>query len=651
MISPRSTILALCFGLIATLACAGVTRVEIATRADIGTSGYEKLVGKIYFAVDPAHPCNAVIADLGLAPVNAAGRVEFSSDFYVLRPKDPAKGNGAAIIEVSNRGGKGLLSNFNRGGKTDPITDADLGDGFLMKQGFTLVWAGWEFDVPLTPGLLRIDVPVATQRGRTITGEVRAQFLVDAPTKTMVVTDLAAYPPVDAAAVAAAKLLARAPAGASGADPEAKPVPRERWTLSGHKLEMASGFAPGWRYELIYTSSNPPIAGLGFAAIRDVAVWLKSDNALLPPLRHTYAFGISQSGRFLRDFLYHGFNTDENERAVYDGVISHIAGAARIDLNRRWATPRSLGRYPVAGYPFADTAQPDGETGVKEGLLENARVKHVPNVFYTNTSVEYVGGGRVAALVHADPLRERDLPLPESVRFYSFAGTQHGPARFPPPEPTTTQQRANPANFWWLMRALLPAMHQWVTAGTLPPASAYPTLREKTLVPPSHLNAPDLPAFAAIRRLTVAGSRAANPLLPNSGNVAGPLPLWIAQVDADGNELAGIKLPEVAVPLASYTGWNYRSAAAGAPGELMLLAGSWIPFAGTKAERSARNDPRLSIEERYASRDDYLARIEKAAHALAQQRLLLAEDIPAVTREAAVRWDWLATQQAAAPSK
>lgn len=651
MLHRRFSVFAVGLCIVATLTRAEVTRVDIRTRADVGSSGYEKLVGKVYFAVDPSHRRNTVIADLELAPVNSAGRVEFTSDFYILRPKDAAKGNGAAIVEVSNRGGKGLLSNFNRGGKTDPVAEADLGDGFLMKQGFTLVWVGWEFDVPPTPGLLRIEVPIATQRGRTITGEVRAQFVIDAPTKTMLVTDLAAYPPADQAASAEAKLFAWPAAGPSRAHARATLVPRDRWTLSGHRLEIDGGFEPGWRYELVYTAGNPPIAGLGFAAIRDVSVWLKRENSVLPPLRHTYAFGISQSGRFLRDFLYHGFNTDENERAVYDGVISHIAGAARIDLNRRWATPRSLGRYPVSGYPFADTAQKDGETDLKEGLLENARVAHVPKIFYTNTSVEYIGGGRVAALVHADPLRERDLPLPESVRFYSFAGTQHGPARFPPPEPTIAQQRANPANYWWLMRALLPAMHEWVTAGTLPPASAYPTLRDQTLVPPARLRTPDLPAFAAIRQLTVMGSRATNPLLSNSGNAMGPLPLWIAQVDADGNELGGIRLPEVAVPLASYTGWNYRAPKAGAPEDLVLLAGSWIPFARTKAERVASNDPRPAIGERYPSRDEYLSRIEKAARALVQRRLMLTEDIPDVVREASTRWDWLMAKGAAASVK
>ncbi len=642
----------LAFFLTAVFALAEVTRVEITSRTDVGTSGYEKILGKLHFAVDPKHERNRVIADIELAPVNVTGRVEFSADLYILRPKDPARSNGAAIVEVSNRGGKGVLTSFNRGAKADPTTEADLGDGFLTQQGYTLVWVGWEFDVPPTPGLLRIEVPFATEKGQPITGPVRAQFVVDTPTKTYTVTDLAAYP-FDPALSPAPRLTAgptRSPR--TGRDVEV--IDRAAWKLTGHTLTLESGFQPGRYYELSYTAKNPPIAGLGFAAIRDAAAWLRTTNEVIPPVRHLYAFGISQSGRFLRDFLYHGFNTDEKDRAVYDGVMAHIAGAARLDFNRRWSTPRSLGLYPVTGFPFADTAQNFGGQSRVEGLLENPRAKHVPKIFYTNTSVEYVGGGRVAALVHVSPDGDRDLVLPETVRFYAFAGTQHGPGRFPPPAPTNTQERVNPANYWWIMRALLPAMHDWVAQGTPPPASVYPALRDKTLVTPGqNFAAPALPVFAPLTQpgfAAITGPRAGNPLIPD---FSGPraLPLWIPQVDADGNELGGIRLPEVAVPLATYTGWNFRSPAAGSPHDLVMLMGSWIPFARTAADRAAVKDPRPSIAERYSSLVDYLTKIDAASATLVAQRLLRSEDLPAIRREAATRWDYLMTDGKTAPKK
>ncbi len=633
------------------LARAEVTRFEETSRAAIGSSGYEKITGTLHFAVAPDHPRNRVIADLSLAPVNATGRVKFSADLVIFRPTAAATfNNHTALLEVSNRGGKGLLNNFNLGAKANPESDADLGDNFLFRQGYTLVWVGWEFDVPPTPGLLRIQVPVATDHGKTITGPVSALLIVDTPTTTFKVTDLAAYTPADPA-FADATLSVRASRTAG----TWTPVPRNTWSIRDHTVTLPAGFAPGRAYELTYTAKNPPIAGLGFAAIRDTAAWLKSTppasasapspaSAVPPiaPVRHAFAFGISQSGRFLRDFLYHGFNTDERDRPVFDAVWAHIAGAARLDFNRRWSTPRSLGQTPVSGFPFADTAQLDPVTETREGLLENSRhPTHAPapKIFYTNTSVEYLGGGRVAALIHTDPTGTRDLALPAHVRAYTFAGTQHGAARFPPTKPTHAQQLPNPNDFWWPMRALLPALHAWVTANTPPPPNAIPLFRDGTLVPASALAFPTLPSVASPRALN-GGPRAANPLLARDG-AGTPLPLLVPQVDADGNERGGLRLPEIAVPLGTYTGWNFRSPTGGSPEELAMLLGSFIPFAPTRDARLAAKDPRPSIAERYESRAAYLAQIEQAAQSLVIQRLLLPADVPAITKQAATRWDHL----------
>jgi hypothetical protein len=640
---------ALSLFLFTALARAEVTRFEEKSRTPVGTSGYEKITGTLHFAVAPAHPRNRVIADLALAPVNAAGRVEFSADLVVLRPATPTAANThTALLEVSNRGGKGLLTTFNKGAKSDPLTDADLGDNFLFKQGFTLVWVGWEFDVPPTPGLLRIQVPIATDRGKPITGPVSALLIADVPTTTFRVTDLAAYAPADPT-FADATLSVRA----SRTTGTWAPVPRDHWSIRDHTVTVPAGFTPGRAYQLTYSAKNPPVAGLGFAAVRDTAAWLKSSPptsapstpaASVPPIapvRHTYAYGTSQSGRFLRDFLYHGFNTDEHDRTVFDAVWAHIAGAARLDFNRRWSTPRSLGQTPVSGFPFADTAQRDPVTETREGLLENPRhlaASH-PKIFYTNTSVEYLGGGRVAALLHTDPAGTRDLALPAHVRAYAFAGTQHGAARFPPTKPAHAQHLPNPNDFSWPMRALLPALHAWVTTDTPPPPSAYPTFRDATLVPSSALAWAALPSVASPRALT-GGPRAANTLLARDG-AGTPLPLLVTQVDTDGNERAGLRLPEITVPLGTYTGWNFRAPTAGSPHELVMLLGSFIPFAPTRAAREAAQDPRPSIAERYESRAAYLTQIEQAARALVTQRLLLPTDIPALVKQAATRWDHL----------
>src|SRR5581483_3414890 len=387
-----------------------------------------------------------------------------------------------------------------------------------------------------------------------------------------------------------------------------------------------------------FRAQNPPIAGLGLVACRDFGTWLKHDPSALAPAKYAYAFGSSQSGRFLRDFLYQGFNTDEKDRQVYDGVIAHIAGAARINLNERWSTPTTLGVYTATSFPFADATQKDPVSGVEDGLLANARARvHQPKVFYTNTPVEYWGTGRVAALVHTTADGTRDVTPPDNVRVYFFAGTQHAPSRFPA-RIDAGQQHDNPVNYWWSMRALLLAMHRWVSAGTPPPPSAYPTLADRTLVKASAIAFPAIPGVASPKTIA-AGTRVANPFVPGGAGAGAPLPLLVPQVDADGNELAGIRLPEVSVPLATYTGWNFRSPASGAPSDLVSLLGASIAFPATRALRAAAHDPRRAIEERYASRDEYLTKVRDAADALVAKGYLLIDDVPPLVQRAADEWD------------
>jgi hypothetical protein len=594
---------------------AEVTRVEVAKRADIGASGYEKIIGTIHFAIDPGDPRNRAIADIDKASTNADRKVEFSADLYILRPKDPARSNGVALVEVSNRGGKGLLSGFNRatGGGLDPATDADLGDGFLTKAGYTLVWVGWQFDVR-QPGRIRFNPPVAAG----VNGVVRAEFTPDERSAERSLADLAGYT-IDAGAADATLTMRDGPYG------KMETIARSRWQLRGNVLTMTGGFEPGRTYEVSVRAKDLPIAGAGLAAFRDTASWLKYQPDALATARYAYSYGSSQSGRFLRTFLYHGFNNDEKGRRVFDGVMAHIAGAARLSLNERSATPNALSMFSATAFPFSDAAQKDPISGRIEGLLDNPRAKdNQPKVFYTNSAVEYWGGGRSAALIHTSVDGKSDVTLPDNVRAYFLTGTQHSPGRFPP-QKTTGQQRDNPVQYWWTLRALLVAMDGWVRRGEAPPASQVPRLSDGTLVPASEIAFPSLPGVQSPR--TIQGARQGETRLP----------LLVPAVDADGNERAGIQMPEQAVPVATYTGWNFRNEAAGGTAYPAPLMGSSIPFARTATERRPA-DLRKPISERYPSKDQYLAKAREQADRLVKTKYLLADDVAAVMKRMEEHW-------------
>jgi len=612
---------------------AEVTRFAITNRADIGTSGYEKIAGTISFAVNPADPHNRIVVDLDKAPRNAAGLVEFSSDVFIIKPKDAARGNGAALVEVSNRGGRGAIRLFNRGGPSpDPVSEADLGDRFLMRFGFTVAWVGWEFDVGADPALLHIRVPHATEQGKPITGIVRATFTPSARGADMTLRDLARYEPADPEGPDS-QLLVR-----SSAFGHAEPIARSRWRLKGQTVTLEGGFEAGKTYQVAYRAANPPVAGLGFVAMRDFVAWLKHQPDAVANVRHAYAFGASQSGRYLRNFLYEGFNTDERDRQVFDGVMAHIAGAARINLNARWSTPTGLGAYSATAFPFADASLRDPVSGAEEGLLDNPRARaQQPKIFYTNTPVEYWGTGRVAALVHSTPDGAADLRLPDNVRVYFFAGTQHSPGRFPP-SVGAGQQPDNPVDYNWTLRALLLAMHKWVSAGTSPPPSAYPMLADRTLARAEAVTFPAIPGVASPRGLT-AGPRVANPWIAGGAGAGAPLPLLVPAVDDDGNERAGIRLPDVAVPLATYTGWNFRHPSTGSPADLVSLLGASIPFPISATARATAKDPRRSIEERYPTRDDYIDKVRAAADALVRKGYLLVDDVERIVQRSTDNWD------------
>jgi hypothetical protein len=644
---------------------AEVIRMEVRSRADVlagrsfGTTGpYEKLSGTISFAVDPRNPANRIITDLDKAPRNASGRVEFSSDFYLIKPKDPSRGNGTVLYEVSNRGGKGMIGFFNfASGGLDPETAAHFGDGFLLDQGFTLMWIGWQFDPPLRDGLMRVHAPVAREAdGRSIQGLVRSDFVVveTARQASLADRDHQAYvvaTPNDPAAVLTVRDSVEGPR---------RTIPRAQWqfTEDGKGVRMEAGFEPKKIYEVVYTATDPPVVGVGPAAIRDTISRLKYGSASelgLPAgaTRRAIAFGISQSGRFLRTFLYYGFNEDESHRKVFDGVMSHVAGGGRGSFNHRFAQPSRDGHpylnflYPTDIFPFTDLPQRDPETGVEDGLLTHAtKPEFQPNVFYTNSSYEY--WGRAASLIHTTVDGRTDMRLPPNVRIYLMAAGQHGVAAFPPSR-TIGQQANNPLDYRWPMRALLVSMQRWIADGTAPPPSAYPRIDEGTLVAPDRLKFPAVPAvkvpltphkaYRADYGADFIGKGVVSQEPPRVGSA---FPILVPQVDSDGNEVAGIRVPELSVPLATYTGWNLFNERAGPPDVLSSMQGSFVPFARTRGDRERAGDPRRSVDERYQGRDQYLELIGKAARDLVTRGYLRGDDVPRIVDQASVRWEFVA---------
>lgn len=624
---------------------AEVTRIEVKARAAVGASGYEKIVGTVHFAVDPKDPHNAVITDIDKAPLNSSGKVEFSADLYIMRPLDAARSNGVAFVDVVNRGNKTILR-FSRstaastGDETtvtsacppprgegeaarrpgrapaDPLADLDLGDGFLTDRGFTLVFVGWQFDVRRRGTSMTIDLP----RARGVSAPVSAVFTPCDRRETQTVADLQGYPAID---VAAADTTLTVRDGVFG---KTETVDKATWSLKDNVVRMPGGFTPGRIYEISYRTMDPPIAGLGLAAFRDIAAYLKHAPDAIAPARLAYSFGSSQSGRFLRAFLYDGFNTDEKGRQVYDAVMAHIAGAARLDINRRGGTPNALSMFSSSTFPFATTAQRDPISGKTEGLLDNPRARaNQPKIFFTNSSVEQWGGGRAAPLITTTPDGTADVPLAANVRYYYFSGTQHSPGRFPP-RVVTGQQPYNPVDYWWSMRALFVAMDDWVRKGVEPPASQYPKLADGSLVPVARVAFPTLPGVHSPKSI------------PAGRQGGKPIPFLVPQVDADGNDVAGVRLPEQAVPLATFTGWNFRNVTTGGPEDLVNLLGSAIPFAATRAARTAAGDPRPSIEERYGSAAAYQQQVKAAAERLVQGRYLLSQDAPRVIERATTAW-------------
>ena len=642
------------------------------TFGDVGA--YEEIRGVIRFAVDPLHSNNHPVTDIARAPRDKNGRVTFESDIVILRPVDPVQGSRRVLFDVLNRGKRLALSFFNNAEREvigpDTPVDAPLevGNGYLMREGWTVVWTGWQADAPPWPAIQRLRAPEALDDGGgRLTGRVFSQFQAMAPVPHFLLSDRDHTPrPAFDVHEADAILTVR-----DHPDSEPQEIQRGKWRFARDEkgspvtdpnyIRLEDGFAAGLMYQLTYTTGGAPVLGLGFLAMRDSVSWLKNGmadtgNPCAGQVDHAYAFGVSQSGRFLRTFLYEDLNGDEDRCEAFDGILVHVGGGMRGEFNQRFGQPsKNLPSVIAHLFPFTPVESADLKTGQEGALLGRLRSRGSQlKVFFNNTAAEYWRGD--ASLIHTDPDGTRDIAPDRDSRVYALAGAQHGPGywlltRIQAADGMKAQNDYNSLDYTPLLRGMLENLHQWAANGAAPPENSYPEISRHTSATPDALRAffesiPGAvfpPHIPVPRRLDFgAGDHTTRLeiLPPKPAEPYGPV---VSCIDEDGNETAGFKSPDLLVPLATYTPWNTRHPDMGAPDQPVGLTGgfrgSTFPFPVTKADRLSTGDPRLSIEERYKDRASYLSAVKKAAEMLAERRLIPAEDIERSVARAASRWD------------
>lgn len=667
ILAYRRLVVSLVFWFVVPYLPARVTNVEVTSRTDVlngkpfGESGqYERITGHVYFAVQVANIHNQPIVDLANAVNLRDGEVEFSADFAAVRPKDATKGNGTLLLENPNRGHSRIVSLVDGG---DEDLAGSAGDAWLLRKGFTVVALGWQWDAA-GPGALRLYAPIAQDHGKTITGLLRGDIMLPAKADEIplghVIGDHiggSEYPvaqPDDPRNTLTVR---------NSREGKRTAIPRSEWrfaamvdgklTPSDRSIRLNRGFESGRIYEYVYVVSDPVVAGLAFAAVRDFASYVKHTPDSVTPASRVLGEGISQNGRFLRDFLYQGFNADEAGRIALDGVLAHVAGAGRGSFNYRFAQPSrdaqptSAVFFPTDVFPFTDQPEVDPLTREKGGLLDRAQAERVvPKIFFSNTSYEY--WGRAASLIHTTADAKRDASSGSSVRIYYFTGLQHYSGPFPPARGEASllgqePQSPLPIRFFW--RAMIANMDAWVRAGTAPPPSSYPTIAAHTLVPLRKYAFPRIPHVQLPSEVNTAYRLDYGPkwrdgiLAVQPPHVGKPFPVLVPQVDADGNELGGIHLPEISVPLATYTGWNLRDPSIGGASQRLAFEGSYFRFPNNAAERKQSGDPRKSIAERYPDREAYLGQFARATDELIQQRWILPEDRASLLQRGGEEWD------------
>ncbi|MBV0882096.1 hypothetical protein KTQ42_22730 [Noviherbaspirillum sp. L7-7A] len=658
---------------------AGITRIEINPAASeavtfggkaFGTVGaYQKIRGTASGQLDPNDPKNKVITDIALAPRNADGMVDYSMDFYILKPVDGSKGNGKLFFEVNNRGAKQFGSFNQSSGGNNPTTATDAGTGFLMNQGYTLAWAGWDGEVAddTNPDVLKIKLPIAKNAdGSSITGPSYEYIVFDNATSTSFTTYYkTATTDTTKATLTRRQYLTDTPV----------PVPATEWSwIAANRIALAGNapFQQGWIYELRFTAIDPYVAGIGFAAQRDFVSFLRNAqtdtqgraNPLAGRITRVLSWSLSQPARFMNDFIWLGFNQDVAGKKVFDGVFNWIGGGNGLGLNYRFAQAGRTERnrqnhYNAEGvFPFSYTTTKDPLTGKTDGRnVRCTATGSCPAVMNVISGNEYwVKSG---SLLTSDPATGMDVPEPANVRNYYIAGAQHGGASATTAAPTVCRQFGSGVDPNPALRALFVALDQWID-GTAPPPSAVPSTVAGTAifaspgqypglgigtVPQAALGWPTIPnvlysGLVTVRNLFDFGTQFDTGIL----GIYPPAPTgklypnFVSKVDADGNDLAGIRLPEVVAPIATNTGWNLRSAAYGGKADGTdgcEATGSSIVFAPTATQRNGVGDPRPSLAERYGDHAGLVAARTAAANALKAQRLLLQADVDAAIARAA----------------
>lgn len=642
---------------------------EFAGGQTFGDAGaYERVDARATVRVDPLGPAQAGITDIERAPRDGDGLVSYTTDVQILKPVDTEKCNRRLFIELVNRGNKRCMQFFNDApGTNDPRLLEHCGNGFLMRRGYAVCWIAWQGDILPGNGRLQLDLPVATDNGVPITGKIRSEFIADQPGITTYPlsgwASTRSHPTVSRDATTARLVRRRYP----GDQPET--IQSDAWMFarteggggldnqgaetaivaSDTHIHLPSGFEPGWIYELIYHGRDPLVLGLGHASVRDVASFLRyavRDRTGTPnPLAETgsgiekvYGWGRSQTGRCLRDFVYQGFNADAEGRRVFDGILPHVSGGGLMWMNHRFANVvRPAGQEyedhltPADRFPFSYAMSRDHLAGNEDAILK--RPETDPLVLHTQTATEY--WQRRGSLVHTTT-DGNDLEQPDTVRIYLWASSQHfADPRLAAPSAGVCRELLNVVSTSMLFRAMLDAMDHWASDGMLPPASRVPNRANGTLA-------------------TMADWRGHFPSIPGVMLPLGPAPLplvsWGAKfdqgiveeppqvstgegyvvqvpaVDEDGNDIAGVRAPMVAAPLATYTGWNIRRRGFG-HGAMHEFTGSTIPFPQTEIEREQIGDPRRSIVVRYGTSEGYVEAIRAAAKVLVEERLMLEEDV------------------------
>lgn len=644
---------ALCVGALTASAYADVRSLVVEKRETVAKTAkpYEKLTGRFQGELDPSHPLNAIITDIALAKRNARGMVEYSATFTILKPTDLGSASGVLVYHVPNRGRAGI-----EGGSYF----ADF-----RAQGHVLVTSGWQADITPGPGIESMVAPIATNAdGSSITGPVLARIADTQPGSTTEaiirgrVTGTATPASFDTSKATLTRRTteegARVPIKSSDwafADCSQTPFPGKP---DATKICLKGGFDPAYLYEVRYIAKDPPVHGIGFAATRDLVAFLRhpsANNPLGSTVRHTVAQGTSQSGNYLRSFLHLGFNQDTVGRRVFDGMNPNIA-ARQLAMNIRFAAPSGAAEMYEPGSEgvlWWDTYTDHARGREPGGLLARcAATDTCPRIVETFGSAEFYSLRASSNLVGTRA--DRDIPLPPNVRRYYVASVRHGGGVGGFVHAGVAENccalAANPNPSAEINRAIMKALVDWVASDVPPPPSRYPRLDRGDLVPPTQaatgfplIPGQPLPDGVFVPLYDYDFGPSFN--YPDVSGVMSEdvpvirqtLPSLVPRVDADGNEIAGVRSVLLEAPLGTYTGWN-PIARGFFKGRIQPLGGGYIPFARTKTERLAAGDPRLSLEERYGTHANYVAKVKAAAERLVADRLLLQDDADRMVAEA-----------------